>query len=377
MKLKRASFPPSKMHCLGVTLFRGFAEDRRWSMEVFANNLCASLEAVAGRQLCLKEYRPTVSPFRGTSLVEMRLARFVGYPIQAVRQGNQVNHILDHAYGHLLYALNPAHTVVTVHDVHPLVRWRGRISGVARGHYPWLNAFAFHALRRAAHIVTDSENTRRDLLELCQCEPDRVTVVPLGIAPIFRPFSHAEKFVLPRDGVKRVLITGSQFYKNRTGAVRIFARLLKLASFPLELISVGNQTPEWVNVVKQNNLEAHVRCIQVKKHDEMAALYNSVDCLLFPSLYEGFGLPLLEAMACGLPVVTSNAGSIPETVGGAAMTFQPDDEEGFTQALFRVLTDDSWRGTLVERGLRHVKQFTWERTARETLEIYRRILELS
>lgn len=361
------------MRSLAVTLFLGFVEDRRWSMEVFADNLIASLESLYGDCLHLRQYRPSPPPLARDGLLQMRLSRFIIYPWQAHHQDNQVNHILDQGYGHLLYTLDPQRTVVTVHDLVPLARWRGKIAGVDRGHRPWLNEFSFNALRRAAHLMADSERTRRDLIELCGCDPDRVTVVHLGMSPVFHQFTEAERSQTPRDEVKRVLIVGAPFYKNRIGALRVFARLLKLCAFPLELIAVGAITTEWMESVKRNGLEEYVRCVEVSTHDQMAALYNTVDCLLFPSLYEGFGWPPLEAMACGVPVVASNVASLPEIIGDAGVMKDPLDVEGLAGAISGVLSDANLRATLIGRGLNRAREFTWEKTALQTWAVYEQI----
>lgn len=359
----------NEMSQLSVTLFRDYIEDERWSMEVFADNLSAALKANYSDRVLVTEYRPTVLLFPGADAFRMRLSRFVSYPWAARQASNQLNHILDHAYGHLLYSLDPARTVVTVHDMYPLARWHGKVQGVEPGKRPRLNEFSFHALRRGAHLMADSQNTRRDLIELCGCDPNRITVVPLGISEDFYPSANP-----PRpDPVKRVLIVGAPAYKNRAGAFRIFARLKELCPMPLELVAVGANTPEWHVTAEQAGLKGFVRWVDVKNVREMAALYNCVDALLFPSLYEGFGLPVLEAMACGCPVVASNTASIPEVAGDAAILCAPADEDAFAQALAQVLTDNALRDRMVARGLLHAREFTWERTARATLRVYENV----
>jgi glycosyltransferase involved in cell wall biosynthesis len=115
------------------------------------------------------------------------------------------------------------------------------------------------------------------------------------------------------------------------------------------------------------------RCLGVVPRAELPNLYNAVDCLLFPSLYEGFGWPPLEAMACATPVVASNAASLPEVIGEAGLLCAPGDDEGLARAMQAVLTDEGLRQSLVEKGLARARQFTWEETARKTLEVYERV----
>jgi glycosyltransferase involved in cell wall biosynthesis len=286
---------------------------------------------------------------------------------------------VDHGYGHLLYTLERKRTVVTVHDLVPLLRWKGRIPGVLPGRKPWLNTISFHALRRAAHLIAVSENTRRDLIELCDCAPEKITVIYHGVDPSFRVYHPLEKKLadqkwhLSANSSRRILIVGSSFYKNQTGALRAFAGLRRLLNGPVELLKVGSPDPEWMQALEQLGLSDVARCLGVVDQGEMPSLYGSVDCLLFPSLYEGLGWPPLEAMACGTPVVASNVASLPEVLGDAAVMANPQDYDGLAHMLHKVLTDVDFRQSLIDRGLKRAGQFTWERTAQKTLAVYEQV----
>jgi glycosyltransferase involved in cell wall biosynthesis len=362
-----------------VTLFRDFLEDRRLSMEVYADGLADALRASFSDCWQVSEYRPHVPAFLGEGNWRMRLSRFGFYPWQARREQGEINHILDHGYGHLLYFLDPERTVVTVHDLIPLVRWRGGIPGLARGRKPWLNLFSFNALRRARHLIAVSENTRRDLIRLCGCTPEKITVVYQGVDSIFRPYSHFEKtrarraLDLPEDGACQVLIMGSQIYKNQTGAIKAFARLGRICHKPLRLVKIGLPNAEWTRAIDQFGLNETTRCLEIIQRNKLPALYNSVNLLLFPSLYEGYGWPPLEAMACGTPVISSNAASLPEVVQDAALMADPQDYEGLAQAMYCLLTDQALRDSLIERGLKRASQLTWKRTVSETVVTYKQV----
>ena len=362
-----------------ITLFRDFSEDRRISMEVYADGLSQALRAHFLERYQVREYRPRVATWLGQGKWQSRLSRFGIYPWQARRQQGQINHILDHGYGHLLHVLDPQRTLVTVHDLIPLVRWRGGISGMARGRKPWLNLVSFYALRRAGHLIADSKSTRRDLIRFCNCMPDKISVVYLGVDAAFRRYGPLEKskahqaLGLSEDRVKRVLIMGSQFYKNQTGALRAFMQLQRVYGKPLHLLKTGLPNSEWIHAVQELELNETARCLGIIPRTQLPDLYNSVDCLLSPSLYEGFGWPPLEAMACGTPVVASNAGSLPEVIGAAGLVCDPQNQEELVQALHAVLTDENLRQSLIERGLAQARQFTWEKTAQQTLEAYERI----
>jgi glycosyltransferase involved in cell wall biosynthesis len=311
----------------------------------------------------------------------MRLSRFALYPWQVRHAQGGICHIADHGYGHLLNVLDPARTVVTVHDLIPLIRWHGGIRGVPTGRFPLLNHISFHALRRARHLIAISENTRRDLIHYCGVRPEAISVIYYGVGRIFRPFSDEErersrrKWGVPENGTKRILLVGNQFYKNPAGALRIFARIKKMAVSPVELILIGEPDPEWERNVAALELSNGVRILHSIPHREMAEIYNVVDGLLFPSAYEGLGWPPMEAMACGTPVVSSNAASLPEVIGDVFDMFDLDDEEGMARELYRLITDEAKRESCREAGIRRARLFTWEEMARKTLEIYDQILQ--
>ena len=137
------------MDSLDITLFRNYVEDERFSMEVYADGLVKAMRTHFPGRCHLNEYIPTLPKGSKAGLWGMRLARYGRYPWQARRHPGQINHIVDPGYGHLLYILDPKRTVVTVHDLIPLVRWSGGIPGCPRGRKPWFNLFSFRALRRA------------------------------------------------------------------------------------------------------------------------------------------------------------------------------------------------------------------------------------
>jgi len=212
--------------------------------------------------------------------------------------------------------------------------------------------------------------------------PERVRVVPLAAAPSFRPLEDATKMAAVRakyDLPERFILNVGALEpgKNQATLVRAFRRLRR-GGVEQALVIAG--PPAWryerlLRLVDRLGLTDEVRFLGYVPAEDLVALYNLADLFAFPSLYEGFGLPPLEAMACGTPMVCSNAASLPEVVGDAAITVDPYDVEGLAQAMHRVLTDASLREELRAKGLAQAKQFTWERTARETVAVYRQVLE--
>ena len=250
-------------------------------------------------------------------------------------------------------------------------------------HNPRLVKLSIRALRKAKHIITISESTKKDLMQFIGNSEKNISVVYYGLEKEFKVLSHMmkkqsrEKFGLSnRAGKKFILITGHQEYKNHRTAVKVFKQLLSKWGESISLIRLGKETNEWKQLVYKYGIAQQVINITPSlSRDEMAQLYNSVDCLLFPSSYEGFGRPPLEAMACGTPVITSNAASLPEIVGDAAFVHSPDDVAELFFSTDLLLSDTKTHEKQVQKGLERIKKFTSERNFKETAKIYQKVLE--
>lgn len=362
-----------------VTLLRDFKEDIRMSMERYANGLWNYLPQGTADNLHLVNFSPVIKPWMGNDIWSMRFARYLYYPLQIRKLKSDVNHIIDHAYGHLLYFLDHEKTIVSVHDLIPLVRWQGDIQGVPKGRKPWLNLFSFKALPLAKHLITASINTKMDLVSRLKCDPQKISVIPYGIDPDFKPYSPEmrikmrRKYGIPGEGVFTILLSGSQFYKNQRCSLEAIALFRRLSGQKCCVIKVGHSNQDWSQIIRELGLEDCYLCLGNFPLARMSELYNCADCLLFPSLYEGFGWPPLEAMACGLPVVASNSASLPEVIGDAGFMCNPEDIEALANALFQVSTDLEFKQEIITRGLNRAGQFNWKKSAEAILSLYRHI----
>ena len=139
------------------------------------------------------------------------------------------------------------------------------------------------------------------------------------------------------------------------------------------MVRLGKPDEKWNLIKKKLFLEKYVIELSNLVNDEVVDLYNSVDCLLFPSFYEGFGSPLLESMACGVPIISSNIASIPEVVGEAALTYNPTDISGITAGLISILNQENKKKTIIEKGFKRVANFTWDKTVQKTINVYKKI----
>jgi glycosyltransferase involved in cell wall biosynthesis len=236
------------------------------------------------------------------------------------------------------------------------------------------------SIRRATHIIASSEATLRDLARFYRVSPSRVTVVSLAAGCRYRPRSQEEQvrvqrlYDLPQD---YVLTVGTlQPRKNLARLLEAFGSIA--AEIPdAALVIAGAQTSygsELEQTAQQMGLERRVRFIGYVPDADLPALYSGATVFCYPSLYEGFGLPPLEAMACGAPTVTSNTSSLPEVVGDAALTVDPASVESIAVALRQFLQDTELRDTYRRKGLQRAATFSWQRTAQLTRGVYDRVL---
>jgi len=269
----------------------------------------------------------------------------------------------------------PFRRVVTIHDLiyarfpeaHSGIREKGMKVLV-----PW-------AARRSNRVIADSQSTRADLIELLGIPSERIDVVPLGRGTVQREEPLAEGELRARFdlGERRVLLSLSakRPHKNLLALINALARLSS-EDRPI-LVVPGYPTAHETELrehARTLGMDGDVRFPAWVSAEELEGLWTLAQAFAYPSLYEGFGLPVLEAMARGVPVACSNASSLPEVAGDAALLFEPHDEAAIASALQRLLDDPALVENLRARGLARVREFTWERTARLTLDSYARAL---
>ncbi|MGH8596908.1 MAG: glycosyltransferase family 4 protein, partial [Gammaproteobacteria bacterium] len=174
-----------------------------------------------------------------------------------------------------------------------------------------------------------------------------------------------------------LFVGGADPRKNHRTLVRAFAKRADELK-GCRLVLIGDQTHRFGNMaetIAQCGVEGRVICPGRLTIEDITRMYSHADLFVFPSLYEGFGMPVIEAMACGAPVVTSNRTALPEVAGGAALLVNPDDDEELAEAMVNILRDASLRESLRAKGFERAKQFTWERAARQTLAVYKELCQ--
>ena len=272
---------------------------------------------------------------------------------------------LLHVPGHKLPALAPCKTVVTIHDL-AFLKFPETFKPLHRQRLVW---FTRNAVWRADRIIAISESTKRDLCELLGAPDERIDVVHHGVDhALFRPDVAPAVRTAPY-----ILSVGTlQPRKNYRMLIRAFKRLCERRREPVELLIAGQHGWMWEEIEAEANRTPRVHLLGYMSDDQLPALYAGAAVVAMPSLYEGFGLPLLEAMACGVPLVASNVSCFPEVVGNAAVMLDPTDEESWAATMNGLLDDPAQRESLRQNGMARAKEFTWERTASQTLAVYRK-----
>ncbi len=272
----------------------------------------------------------------------------------------------------------PVPVVVTIHDVsfleHPefFPAWRAR----------QLRLTVRRTVARAAHVLTGSEFSARAIARHYPHCAHRVTVIPHAAAAVFRPVARetAVSYVRSRFGIADpfLLSVGDlQPRKNQLGLVEAFAELLRLMpTSQLRLVLAGKATP-YANRVRaaarRLGVAEHVHFLGYVGDDDLLYLYSACELFVFPSWYEGFGIPLLEAMACGAPVACSNRAALPEVADAAALFFDPADMGQMVRVLRDLLAEEDLRARMKRLGMQRAAQYSWRRTAEQTLAVYCRV----
>ncbi len=268
-------------------------------------------------------------------------------------------------------------TLLTVHDL-------------SFRHYPehftpalvnYLNRVVPRSVARASHILADSQATQNDLINLWGVPETKITVLYSGVNPVFRPIEKEGELKQVRQKYQMsewpylLSVSTIQPRKNYQMLIRAFKPISQ--SWPHHLVIAGGKGwlyEETLAEVERQGLQGRVHFLGFVADEDLPALYTQATLVLFPSFYEGFGLPLLEAMACGVPVVSSDASCLPEVVGGAGRLLNPHDEAAWTDTVHKLLLDGRERGRLVAAGFRQAHQFTWKKAARQLIGIYQSLL---
>jgi glycosyltransferase involved in cell wall biosynthesis len=303
-----------------------------------------------------------VAVMRRTGLARI-LWEQAGLPLEARRMKVDLLHGADFsspfAYGGC--------TVNTIHDLSPFVD--SRYFPPVRRRYK--RVLIRHATRRTSAIITDSEFSRRQIIERFSVGEAKVFAIALGVAlENGVPHAKADRPIL-------LFVGNLEHRKNLVRLVEAFRLLRDRRRIPHRLVLAGRPGHGWKDIratIEKAGIRDFVDVPGYVSNEDLTNLYHSAELFVFPSVYEGFGLPVLEAMACGTPVACSAASSLPEVGGDAVEYFDPYSVEAMAAAIERVLGSPGLQAEMREKGLRQAAKFTWEECARKHLEVYRRVL---
>ncbi len=329
-------------------------------MDVYANNLFGQMRSLPN--LCIKSFKPEDSRI---PLLGKYLTLWLYYPAIAKRQKADINHILDHSISHLIGSLEPEKTIITCHDLigleipDSIPFWKRRIF--------WGNII--RNMSKAHKIITVSQHTKNDILKYSSCKSNDIVVIYEGVSTKFRQIEKdkiEERFKFRKPAILHV--GHDNFYKNVEGLIKAISLLRK----EVLLVKVGSISKNQLGLLRKLKID-FVQFMGLPE-EELIQIYNAADLLVYPSWHEGFGFPVLEAMACGCPVVCSNTGALPEVASDAAIMVSPGDISGIVVAIERIQGSQGLKQQLCEKGLKQAQKFSWEKTAMETADVYRKII---
>jgi glycosyltransferase involved in cell wall biosynthesis len=359
------------------------------SMDIYADNIVAQLKSARPNWELIEispqswSDNPENSWHSGNPLRKY-YERFWNYPRFVSKQKVDLFHIIDHTDGHIVYWLKKLGKpiVITCHDlvqfVYPeILRDQSRLPAISMASW----RYSVGGMKTADRIIAVSENTANDVIKMLGINSQKVTVISNGVDPQFR--------VITSDRIQKIrqqhtsspeeiclLNVGSTHQRKNILTILKVLETLKAKKMPVRLWKVGSDfTVEQKAYIRSRQLETNITEIDRTDRETLIELYNAADILLAPSLYEGFGLTILEAMACGTPVITANVSSLPEVADDAAILLDPIDVDGMVAAVCRLQQDSSYRQSLIEKGLRRASLFSWRKTAEKTALIYESMQE--
>jgi glycosyltransferase involved in cell wall biosynthesis len=360
-----------------------------FSMDVYADNLVAELKELRPDWEILEiAPQPWSKNLENTwhtgNPIRKYYERFYHHP-QAVKQLDaDLFHIIDHSDAHIAYGLKKSGkpVVVTCHDlvqfIYPeIMKNQARFPAFSLAVWQ----YCVKGITLADRTIAVSSNTAKDVAQWLNITPTKIAVVPNGVDRVFDLIDKKtvadwkQQYTKSPDEICLLHVGSNQQRKNIETVLKVIKAIAD-QDIPVRLWKVGGDLyPEQEQYIAANNLGEHITLVSNPESQALINFYNAADVLVAPSLYEGFGLTVLEAMACGTPTITSNVSSIPEVAGDAAVLVDPTDVVAITEAVLRINRDRAFRQDLIDRGLARVKEFSWKKTAEKTAQLYEQVVK--
>jgi glycosyltransferase involved in cell wall biosynthesis len=356
-----------------------------FSMDVYAEGLISGLQAVRPDWEIIELAPDPIDRKSRASWVRVKkyYERFWNFPRCVSKQKADIVHIIDAAEAHIVYWLKKKsqRTVVTCHDLINYFYPDNRVASVQLpivSHQMWLHAI--RGMKQADGVVAVSTATAKDTFEILKIERDRIAVVPDAVESIFQPLpeeqtrSFRQQYGLDPQTFCLLNVGSDHRRKNLLNVFQSLA-IARQMGVQLAFLKVGSPfTQEQNELIQSLQLEDAVRYLGKPDRSTLVQLYNAADVLVAPSLFEGFGMTLLEAMACGTPVITSNVSSMPEVIGDSGIAIDPNSPNAIADAITQLYRDPEFYTNLAKKGLARAKSFTWQNTAEQIAQIYEKVV---
>ena len=351
-----------------------------FSMDVYADGLIKGLKTVRPNWH-IHEISPRPwwndgesANWQAGSGLKKYYERFWNHPKAALAADVDLFHIIDHSNGHLAYWLSKTgkSVITTCHDLVQLVypeilRDQSRLPAISLAIWK----YSANGLRQSNHIISVSSNTAQDISKFLDVDPKNISVIPNAVDSSFKELPTSDLETKTVHSPIRLLNVGSTHHrKNILTVLRVLKNLQKKGKKAVLWRVGGDFTQEQTEFIQTQQLQNSIIDFGKPNQQELIKIYNSADYLIAPSLYEGFGLTILEAMACGLPVITSTTSSLPEVVGDAGILVDPNNVSSIVEHIVRLSKASEQRNSFIKKGLSRVRRFTWEKTAEQVAQVY-------
>ena len=354
-----------------VSIFLNFIEDHRISMNT-VGQLTADYLKKYSNNCTVNTFLPTIGTlerFMPSDIWKMRVARYFTYPrIVKNLETVDISHIIDHQYAHLVHKINSKVKIITVNDLIPVI-----YSKLLKKD-PYLVKYSLNHLKYFHRVIAISQNTKNDILKYTDCPEEKIEVLYYPVEEFFNSarFSNdvlCKKFKIPINK-KKILVVGKSFYKNLDTSLKVFKNLID-RNIDVALIKLGN----FEDIKIEDRYKDKIFQITNLTRQEVSEIYKITDILLFPSIYEGYGLPTLEAMKSGVPVVCSNSSSLPEIVGDATLMSNYADVSFFTDTIYKLLTNQQLYNQKKKDGIQRAEIFDIPKYAEKLIKLYKTSLD--
>lgn len=336
-----------------IKYYQNFELDRRPSMHQYADQLL-SYQSANFKSHEISSFKPVednISKFIFLQKWKLRYLRYISYSEQVKKLPNHdISHVCEQQYAQIVHSLNSKVKFITVNDLVPIV-FQDKIKKK-----PFLSIHSLKYLKYYNKVFAISNNTKKDILKYTDCPEEKIVVIKRSVENFFNesPIDQeniCKKFNLPLNK-KKILIAGNVFYKNIKTSLKVLKKLNQERN-DIIFIQIGSNNE--ITGEKIDNINLYK--IPFINRDELPSIYKICDLLFYPSIYEGFGMPLLEAMSCGLPIVCSNNSSIPEVVGNAGLMSEYDNVNKLKENINSIINDEKLSNQLKKKSLARSKRF--------------------